>query len=151
MRTVEVQIFEFDELSEHAQNHALERYRYINLDHEWWDYIYDDAENIGLRISGFDLGRCPTVDGELIGTVGECCRRIIKCHGKTCDTYKLAVQYYRAKHERHPLSDAEFTEELCELYRVMLEKEFEYLTEDRVVADVFRCNEYEFTVDGEIH
>ena len=40
MKTIEIQIFKFDELSEGSKNVAIENFRNDNLDH---DFIYDDA------------------------------------------------------------------------------------------------------------
>lgn len=51
----EVTVYEFDELSEEAQERALERNRYINVEHLGWaDFVTEDflieAENIGFDI-----------------------------------------------------------------------------------------------------
>lgn len=43
----------FDELSESAKEHALNRLGDINVDQGWWDFTYEDAENIGLEITSF--------------------------------------------------------------------------------------------------
>lgn len=40
--TVKTEVFKFAELSEEAQETAIERYREGNLDYDWWDY--DDAK-----------------------------------------------------------------------------------------------------------
>ncbi|QBJ04488.1 hypothetical protein HOV23_gp085 [Pseudomonas phage Lana] len=42
-RTIETPVFKFDQLSEKAQAHALEKNYERNVDHEWWDSTYDDA------------------------------------------------------------------------------------------------------------
>ena len=44
--TVNTEVFKFDELSEKAQETAIERYREGNLDYEWWDFVYEDATTI---------------------------------------------------------------------------------------------------------
>jgi type I restriction-modification system DNA methylase subunit len=43
-------LYTFDELSETAKEKALEVYRDINLNFDWWDGTYEDAKNIGLKI-----------------------------------------------------------------------------------------------------
>lgn len=40
-------IYTFDELPEEIQEKAIDKLRDINVDHEWWEYIYDDAKEIG--------------------------------------------------------------------------------------------------------
>lgn len=44
-------LYQFDELSEKAQEKALEKLWDLNVDHEWWDYITDDIEANG-EVSG---------------------------------------------------------------------------------------------------
>lgn len=38
MGTVETKAYKFDELSEEAQERAIEKYGDCNIDYEWWDY-----------------------------------------------------------------------------------------------------------------
>lgn len=53
MRTVEHNLYQFDELSDSAKERAREWYR-TTLDYEWWDCIYDDAKEFG-KILGIDI------------------------------------------------------------------------------------------------
>ena len=41
MKTKTINLYSFDELSKEGQQSALENYRDINVDHEWWDYVYE--------------------------------------------------------------------------------------------------------------
>jgi hypothetical protein len=54
MKTIQLNLYEFAELEETAQQKATEAHRYINMDQTWWDFIYDDftsiAETIGIII-----------------------------------------------------------------------------------------------------
>jgi len=51
-------VYEFKELSEKAKNAAIEDFRYINVEFEWWDFLYNDAkELLNIDIEAFDLGR----------------------------------------------------------------------------------------------
>jgi hypothetical protein len=45
--------------------------------------------------------------------------------------------------------EREFTKSLCEDYRMILSKEYEYLTNDTSVTETLIANTYEFTKDGE--
>lgn len=49
-------IYTFDELSESAKEKAREWYRNGQLDYDWWDFVYDDADKIA-SIIGIDIGR----------------------------------------------------------------------------------------------
>ena len=43
MRTVEIQLFKFEELSEEGKKAALINLHDLNVSHDWWDYHYDDG------------------------------------------------------------------------------------------------------------
>lgn len=53
-RTMEVTVFQFDELNDEAKKIARDWYREGALDYDWWDGIYEDftriAEMIGIEI-----------------------------------------------------------------------------------------------------
>lgn len=47
-------VYPFDELSEQAKERARDDYRVNNLDYEWWDSVYDDADQIAQCL-GIDM------------------------------------------------------------------------------------------------
>ena len=58
MKTIEIKLYQFNELSEEAQERALEDFRYINVDNDWWfDYIMEDAKEFCLSIEEFNIYR----------------------------------------------------------------------------------------------
>jgi hypothetical protein len=92
--TITTTVYTFSELSEDAQQKAIEDSRYANVaDLEWWDTTYEDARTIGLEITGFDLGNRKTIAGKLLKTLPECCRLVRANHGKSCDTFRTALHY----------------------------------------------------------
>jgi len=52
--TIEVTYYKFDELSEAAKEHAIEKLSDINVDFEWHDFTIDDIKTIG-KIIGIDI------------------------------------------------------------------------------------------------
>jgi len=58
-KTVEVDVYKFEELSDRAKEEAREWYRSGALDYGWWDFIYEDAANVA-DILGIDI-RCNPV------------------------------------------------------------------------------------------
>jgi hypothetical protein len=90
-----ITLYKFDELSEKAQQKALDNLRDINVDYNWWEYIYEDAANIGLTITEFDLGYSKIIKGELKEYIIDSCRMIRHNHGKDCDTFKTAKEYLK--------------------------------------------------------
>ena len=165
----------FDELPEDSQQKAIEKYQDINVDYDWWDSVYADAEDNALvRIKAFNDYSCTL---ELLSDVRTSCRRILKTHGKTCDTWKLAAEtlrtyvhaqvawwnkldpedqdYWRMSDfdgtEEHIAIEAEYVYALSEEYRSLLQQEYEYLTSEQAIAETLRANEYQFTLEGEIY
>lgn len=57
MKTVEIECKKFEEWDEDIQEKILEKHWDINVDYEeWWDFIYDDATEIG-KLMGIDISR----------------------------------------------------------------------------------------------
>jgi hypothetical protein len=56
MRTIEMQAYKFSELNDTAKQKALDKCREWQTDDRWWEYVYDDAKEIG-KIMGIDIER----------------------------------------------------------------------------------------------
>ena len=170
MRTVQTPVYKFEELSENAKKTAIEKLYDINVDHDWWDSVYDDANTIGCKIKGFDTDRGNHCDLKC-DDAHETARLIVENHGETCDTRKLADEYLKdhdkiideaERDEDGELSDehavdklldelnAEFQRALGEEYLSILRKEYEYLTSEEAIIETIEANEYEFTEDGKM-
>jgi hypothetical protein len=160
-------LFTFDELSDTAKDKARNWFREHALDYEWWDFTYEDASNVGIKITGFDLGR----GEEITGKVDQCeatAHLIVKDHGEGCDTYATAAAYLRERDaaiEAAPKDEAgevdeyeldakldeldeEFTKDILADYLTALRNEYEYRMSDKAVDEDIQANEYEFTEEG---
>ena len=173
MRTIETTVFTFDELSEEAKQRAIQDYR--NKDvywYDWWECIYDDAKNVGIKIKHFDTGRSWDIGIEFIESAYDAAEKIMKEHGQTCETYKTAAQFVKdwaelvAKYSDGIKLDKvaednewEFDQEADELeeefrrdighdFLILLQKEEEYLNSDEAISETIEANEYEFTEEG---
>jgi hypothetical protein len=148
MRTIEIKLFQYDELpTEDAKEKAREWFAQGLFDFEWWNCIYEDAENIGLKITSFDCYQ-HEIDGKLQTSVNEVARKIRAEHGKQCGTYKLAmtVDLHKANDDEDQIK--EFKRALLQEYLAMLDREAEYMESRESIEENIRCNEYEFTEDG---
>ena len=148
-------VYQFDELDDKAKERAREWYRAGALDYEWWESVYEDAAQVGLKITGFDLGRGQSIDGELTMSAMESVSNILTTHGEDCDTYKLASRYYPQllaqdfeDEEAAQQLEEEYVRELKEEYWHMLNREMEYLLSDECVDETIMANEYEFLENG---
>lgn len=170
MRIKETKVYTFNELSPEAQEKAMERLSDINVDYEWWDAVYEDASNIGLKIEEFDIDRGAYARGNFILSPEEVAANIIRDHGDMTETYKTAKSFLaehdpiyaeymneESEHYESPESEdklqeleEEFLKSLLEDYRIMLSKEYDYLTSEEAIKETIEANEYEFTEDGRI-
>ena len=66
MKTKTVNMYDFEELSEKAQEAALQEIASFNSNYEWWESVYEDAEMAGLKITSFDLDRNRHAEGDFV-------------------------------------------------------------------------------------
>lgn len=174
MRTIRTKVYKFDELSEQAKQTAIEKLSDINVGYDWWESTYEDAANVGLKITSFDLDRNRYAKGEFKWTAIECANLIKKEHGEMCETYQTANKFLAERDELvEKYSDgintdivteeneydfdqnadeleSEFLKDILEDYSIMLQNECEYLQSEESIIDTIKANEYEFTAAGNI-
>jgi hypothetical protein len=170
MRTIQTTVYTFDELTEKAQQKAIENLYDINIDHNWWGSTYEDAEQIGLKITSFDLDRNRHATGDFLLNAAEVAQNILNNHGPDCSTFKTATafleewqpvfnNYMNENHEDYESRDAEgqlqdiegeFLNSLLEDYSILLQNESEYLQSREAIIEIIQANEYEFTEDGKL-
>ena len=56
MREMNVTVYSFAELSEAAQERALNAFRYVNVEHDWYEYPRDTIRTAG-KLIGLDIDR----------------------------------------------------------------------------------------------
>jgi hypothetical protein len=171
MKTHTITTYSFSELSEQAKETAINKFRDINTDFGWWDFIYEDASEIGLKITGFDLDRYRHATGKFTLSAVEVAQNILNNHGEQCGTHKLAekflsshgpifAEYMDEDSEKYESAETEeelmeledeFLSDLLEEYSLMLQTEFEYLESDEAIIQTIEANEYEFTENGNIY
>ena len=175
MRTIieETTVYTFDELTPKAQEKAINHLWDINIGYEWWDYMYEDAATVGLRITGFDLDRNRHATGEWMWSALETANKITDEHGENCDTYSTVNEYLCSRDqlvkkysdgtdqvtEENEYQfdqdcgdiDREFLRSLLEDYSLTLQREYEYLTSEEAIKETIQANEYEFTAEGDLY
>jgi hypothetical protein len=168
MRTETINIYTFDELSDKAKDRARDWWRQGALHYDWWDCTFEDALQVGLKITSFDTGRSCEIEGDFIGTLEETADKILAEHCDRCGTWAEANAYkktlaefmataekdedgelatYALENEREDI-DREFLRALLEEYLSTLRKEEEYHLSDEVADEMLVANDYEFTEDG---
>lgn len=161
MREVKIKLYQYEELNEKAKEKALEWFANACSYDEFWDYMYEDAERVGLKITAFDIYR-QTIEGEILTSAPEVIQEILKEHGKNCETYKTAKRYEPSFKDLEAKRDAEddtfeeefekteheFLQDILEDYLVLLKQEAEYRESREYLEEGIIANEYEFREDG---
>lgn len=155
MKTKTINLYEFSELSEKAKETALQNLWDINVDYNWWESVYEDAANVGIKITSFDIDR-RQISGEFEQSAPETVESILSNHGKDCETYKTAMRYKNCfdlpsdeTDEDKLEQDAdEFLKDILEDYLIILHKEFEYLTSEEAILETIAG--YTFTESGKL-
>ena len=159
MRIIETKAYQFEELDEQTKEKAIDNYRYVSVEHDsWWDFVKEDLNYIGIELRSFDIdrGSFAEIHSE---DFYETCEKIIETHGENCETYKIAERYIKEYNEIHQhihdddaieCLDEEYQKEFSEEVLSMLRREYEYMTSDEYVIEMFQANEYEFTDQGKL-
>lgn len=174
MKTIEINIYSFEELEYTAKQNAITEFNDINVQYEWYEFILDDAKEVGIKIKTFDL-YTKDIDIDLLYSCDDIANKIMFNHGQNCQTYivsetfledrtKLVAKYSDGCNLEYVLDEniEQFDEDLDELeneykkyieeeYLIMLEKEYEYLTSDEAIIEKICANNYEFTEDGKLY
>lgn len=148
-------LYLFNELSDKAKQKAIEKLWDINVDYDWWDSAYEDAANIGLKITGFDLGRAQSITGDFTELPENVIANILKDHGETGPTVHTAMNYKATiwedeEGDRSEDAEHELLNDLLQDYWIMLRNEYEYLISEAAIVETIEANEYEFTENGEM-
>jgi len=163
MRIIETKAYQFEELDEQTKEKAIDNYRYVSVEHDsWWDFVKEDLNYIGIELRSFDIdrGSFAEIHSE---DFYETCEKIIETHGENCETYKIAERYIKEYKdiqyhiqddedldEKLDDLDNEYQKEFSEEVLSMLRREYEYMTSDEYVIEMFQANEYEFTDQGKL-
>ena len=168
MRIIETKVYPFSELSDDAKQRAIENLSNINVDYNWWESTYEDAERIGLKITAFDLDRNRHANGTFELSANEVAANIFSEHGETCETFKTATKFmeewqpvfseylneesekYESRESEEALMELEdqFLKSILEDYSIMLENECEHLQSKEAIIETIESNEYEFNEFG---
>lgn len=172
MKTIKINLYQFEELSDKAKERAISDLFEINVDHEWWDGVYEDANEVNIKIKGFDIDRGSYVNADVDGITTA--QKIVDTHGKACETYKIARTFldeydklvekhsdgintdrvaegneYDFDQEADELTE-QFSKDITEEYLAILRKEYEYLISKESIIETIKANEYWFTEDGKL-
>lgn len=167
MRTIQINLYKFEELSPESQEKTLNALRLINIYPDWYNHIYEDAEQIGMKINNFDLqGRGRDIDFD-IKNVWRTKKLIRDSREQNSDEYELtqifnqniAELIQQLGEDERPNAvkrfdsnvarlEKQFKSDLGEIYLTLLEKDYEYRISNEQVKDTIIGIGYEFLQEG---
>jgi len=161
---IETTAFKFEELNDAAKQHAISENYDFNVDHDWWDGVYDDAATIGLKLTGFDLGRGRSITGDFTDSAEDVVKTIKENNGADCNTYKIADAFITelipikvtgqltgdtdTEEEKTEEIIEQFKKDILDAYWKILQTDYDYLTSDKCIQESLIANEYDFDEDG---
>ena len=168
MKTIEINVYKFEELDKQTKEKVIENYRYINVeDMNWWEFVqYNLKDFYNIELLEFNLDRGYSVNINIKSELFEVCENIIR--EKTYFHFILseAKSYVEKYNEiQSNNKEDEVIEQLVEQldYESNIEKhiensilkslncEWEYCISDEAVIDTIEANDYDFTINGKIY
>lgn len=161
MKTIEVTLYKFDELSDKAKEFAVQDNIHILTDFGsyWYETLIWELKDVGISAGGFDLER-REINVDFYEDLNDVCTNVVKNFkggevAEMCANYLTSVEAQVALDETDDdmLEDMEmvFIYDLkCELLN-MFQREYDYLTDADVIADYLLGNEFDFDINGKIY
>lgn len=157
-QTIHTVVYLFHELSNKAKDKARQWWREVGTDNDWWEQVYEDAEQVGIKIIGFDIGRGQCIDTQ-IHDADNTAALILENHGEGCDTYQAARKYWDAVKAANDADQEDICDVLADLrsdfigevercYLKFLHEQYEYEMSDENIAENIEAQGYTFTADG---
>ena len=180
MREMTTMVYSFAELSETAQERALNAFRCSNVEFNWWEDSYDTIRTAG-KLLGLDIDMiyCDTDLYCIFDASYEYVRGAVKAvkaefpqdtelHGIAKDLQALQKRHFyslscnvASQRDTNSYQCFRFGEDYeCDLgdilddfahwARILLRDEYEYLTSDEAIQEMIESNEYEFDEAGNL-
>lgn len=155
MKTVEIKLYKFNELSEDTQKKVIQDWRYDG-EYLWIDDDIDIlkqfAEDFNITIKDYELSPyshsyikydTSTLDTDI---------DIHSLESKKDDSYLYGFMLEEYKKQLKYTSDKEYSfNQAMECGKIYIIKEMEYQNSDEYIEESITINEYDFTEDGEIY
>lgn len=166
-KIIETTVYEYHELPTETAKAAARRWlAEAATDGDWYEPEYQDALDVGLKITGFDLYQ-RGITLEIETSAPEVAEAITGNHGNTCETWKAAHDYLRELdtigaacdaedgtpernkwEEQREAIDGDFLKSLRVAYITMLQEEYDYLCSIQHLSEFAEANGYTFTAMG---
>jgi hypothetical protein len=164
MKTIEIKVYKFEELDKQTREKVIDNYRNINVeDFQWYDWIKDDFNRLGLEIQEFDLGR-RNYAKIYIENFEDTSKNIIEEFGdsvlikQTAKNYINEYEKIQANFKEDEdiereveLLDEQYEKEYSEDILSYLRSNYDWETSDEAIYQTIEANDYDFTTNGKIY
>jgi hypothetical protein len=159
MKTIEIKLYQFNELSEKAQENAIQNYKESCADYDWYEPTLDMfSSQFGIVIKSFDLYK-EEIELDFKYNLDEICKSFVYEFNNN-SIAELAKNYLRSVDAQLSLGidddmmedmEALFIKDLEEEILSWLDNEYEYLQSEEYIVQTIEDNGYEFTEDGKVY
>lgn len=162
MKRITINIYQFEELSETIQQTVLENFRGLNIDYQWWVWVYEDARSMGISIGDFDIDYrkiflnleydLPTICNLIKEVVGEGDRLYGIAETYLSKWDELVYEQMSTDRVAEDSADSltkEFKNELSNYYLGVLTQEYKHLSSDKAIIETLEANNYWFFENGD--
>lgn len=161
MKQFLVNLYKFSELPETAQKKAIEKHLDILTHWDWWEYIYEDAQRIGLSIHSFDLYPY-SIDIRYEDDPEYVANQILKEWGGLTKMAELANNYLASAAKLQVFETDEelidsdelielnedFLNDLGKYFLNFLQTDYEWRTSDSAIGEELEFQDFYFLEDG---
>jgi hypothetical protein len=154
MKTIEINLYKFEELSEEAQAKAIKNHQ-THSNYEWWDCIEMNAKECGVIIDSFDTYR-GDISLSFKWNAEDVAHELIKFWGADSDIGEISGQYlkdretlyidYSSDKEDELLN--EFHSDVSHYFLKQLRDELEWIESDEYAKEYLCDMDYDFMEDG---
>ena len=146
MKTIEIKAYEFNELNKKAKDKILCDFIDINTNYDWWDFVYDDFNYLGLKVNSFDIYR-QTIDIEFKNDIKDFCNNVINNWHDT-DLVNICDDYLENENNSNKENESYYKRLIADEVLTTLANEYYYQTTNEAIIDTLEANEYLFTENG---
>jgi len=130
MKTTTINVVDFEDLNEDAQNAIIEENRYINVDWEWYRDIIDNYLTLGIKVGYFDLEK-DIVVSILTTSVEESIQEILNNVSPTNELCNLVKSITDSSN----ISSKDYLDKINPIILKELKEAYNYLISDEAVID----------------
>lgn len=142
-------VYSFEDVKQNPEllQTVLEKHADFNTDHAWWLNVYEDAQQVGVEIQGFD--EAFNIDSIDVEDLEYTANAIVANWGEKCNGVTQAKNFLAS--DRNQVHIDKFEDDLMLICKYLLSNEYDYLISEEGIINNLEANAFEFLEDGSIY